>query len=267
MKKIFYLIAVCVLLLSACKKLSLVENSKYETIAPGDPKYSYLKIINVTPSSPTINYFIDGIKFSAGLSSTGTENAGYNYTTATSLFPDLGYATTTPGAHVLTGKIVAAATADGGLEVFNTPINPVAGKYYTIFTTGQYSTATKKIPSSLVIEDIKPALDTSKIFVRLINVLNGAPNLDLVRGDVATGPKLISNVSYNASSNWAEIPTPGSGVAPVNKFILVNSATGAAFTTSASLTFSKGRAYTIYIKGVLGNANFIPTITTYTTFY
>ena len=93
-------------------------------LIPGDPKYSYIKILNVTPSSPTINYFLDGIKFSGSLSSLGVENAGYNYTTATSVYPDLGYAVTSPGAHVLTAKIIATAAADPGLEVFNTTINP-----------------------------------------------------------------------------------------------------------------------------------------------
>ncbi|MFF5383742.1 DUF4397 domain-containing protein [Pedobacter suwonensis] len=268
MKKILYLIAVSTLLCAACKKQALVENTVYEKIQPGDPKYSYIKILNVTPNSPTVNFFVDGTKFSAGLSSLGVENAGYNYATATSLFPDLGYATTTPGSHKLTAKIIASAKTDAGLEVFNTSINPQAGKYYTIFTTGQYNTTTKQIPSSLVVEDIKPALDTSKVFVRVINLYDGSPNVDLIKGDVPTGPKIISNVAYGTSSGWAEVPNPGSGTAPSIKYLLYNTATGGAVIAGTfTLSLSKGRAYTLYLKGVVGNTAFPPTITSYTTFY
>lgn len=256
------------MLFTACKKQVLVENTVYEKVAPGDPKYAYIKILNVTPSSPTVNFFIDGTKFSAGLSSLGVENAGYNYTTATSLFPDLGYAVTTPGTRKLTAKIIASATADAGLEVFNTSITPQAGKYYTIFTTGQYNTTAKQIPSSLVIEDVKPALDTSKVFVRVINVYNGGPNLDLIKGDVPTGPKIVTNVAYGTASGWAEVPSPGSGVAPSVKYLLYNTTTGGAVIAGTfSLSLTKGRAYTLYLKGVVGNASFLPTITSYTTFY
>lgn len=268
MKKILYLIAVSTALLAACKKQALVENTVYEKVNPGDPKYSYIKILNVTPSSPTVNFFIDQTKFSAGLSSLGVENAGYNYTTATSLFPDLGYAITAPGSHKLTAKVIASATADAGLEVFNTTITPEAGKYYTIFTTGQYNTTTKQIPSSLVIEDIKPALDTSKVFLRIINVYNGGPNVDLIKGDVPTGPKIVTNVAYGTASNWAEVPSPGSGVAPSVKYLLYNTTTGGALIAGTfTLSLSKGRAYTLYLRGVVGNTAFPATLTSYTTFY
>ena len=110
-------------------------------------------------------------------------------------------------------------------------------------------------------------MDTSKVFVRLVNVYNGGPSFDLIKGDVVTGPKIITNVAYGAASDWAEVPSPGSGVAPTNKYLLVNNATGAIFVTSVSLSFSKGRAYTIFVKGVAGNASFLPALTTYTTFY
>jgi len=268
MKKILYFVAVATVLLSACKKQALVENTVYEKVAPGDPKYAYVKILNVTPSSPTVNFFIDGTKFSAGLSSLGVENAGYNYATATSLFPDLGYAITSPGSHKLTAKIIASATADAGLEVFNSQITPQAGKYYTIFTTGQYNTTAKQIPSSLVVEDIKPALDTSKVFLRVINVYNGGPNIDLIKGDLPTGPKIVSNVAYGTSSAWAEVPSPGSGVAPSVKYLLYNTTSGGAVIAGTlTLSLSKGRAYTLYLKGVAGNSAFLPTVTAYTTFY
>ncbi|UKT63600.1 DUF4397 domain-containing protein [Pedobacter mucosus] len=268
MKKILYFFVVGMGLLTACKKGELVENTPYEKIAPADPKYSYIKILNLTPGSPVANYYIDGTKFSASLSSTGIENTGYSYNI---LFPDFGYAVTTPGTHKLTAKIVPAAAADANLEILNTTINPVAGKYYSLFTTGQYTTTSKTIPSVLTIEDIRPALDTAKIFVRFVNLANGSPNIDVVKGaDLATGTKIISNVAYGASSSgWVEIPALGAGTAPIVPIWFVNSATGASiFPAVLSLTITKGRAYTIYSRGIVGTTGTtLPTYTFYTTFF
>lgn len=269
MKKILYFIAVCTVLLAACKKNGMtVENTEYEKVAPGDPKYSYLKFLNLTPGSPVSNYYLDGVKFSSALSSSGIENAGYTYN---GLYPNLGYAITSPGNHKLTAKIIPTATVDANLEILNTTINPVAGKYYTYYTTGQYSATNKSLGTILAIEDVKPTLDTSKIFIRFINLCNGAPNIDIVKGDVATGPKLITNVAYGSvSTGWTEIPAPGSGTAPTIKLWFNNAATGATITaTGVSVTLTKGGAYTIYSRGIFGTTatGTIPTYTFYTTFY
>jgi hypothetical protein len=263
MKKILYLTVACIVLLAACKKGDLVENTAYEKINPGDPKYAYLKILNLTPGSPALNFYMDGAKFSSGYSTSGIENVGYAYN---GLFPDLGYAVTTPGAHTLTGKLIPSLAIDPNLEVLNTQIAPEAGKYYTVFTTGQY-TSTKKIPSTIMLEDIRPALDTSKIFVRLVNMYNGGPNVDMVR-DLATGSKIISNIAYGAASGWVELPNPGQGTAPSNKVTFVNSNTGVALiATPITVAFTKGRAYTLYLRGVSGSTSYPFSGTFYTTFY
>lgn len=264
MKKILYFIAVSIGLFAACKKGSLVENTAYEKISAGDPKYAYIKILNLTPASPALTFYMDGNKFSSALSTLGTENAGYAYN---GLFPDLGYATTSPGSHALTAKIIPTVTPDANLEVFSTTIAPEAGKYYTIFTTGQYSATTKKIPSSVMLEDSRPALDTSKVFLRVVNLYNGSPNLDLTR-DLATGTKIISNVAYGTASNWVEVPNLGPGLTPVVKtFFNPVGTTTPIITAGVNVTFTKGRAYTLYLRGIVGNATYPFSGTIYTTFY
>ncbi|MBB2146031.1 DUF4397 domain-containing protein [Pedobacter sp. LMG 31464] len=263
MKKILYFIAVCTVLLAACKKNEgTVENTEYEKVAPGDPKYSYLKFLNLTPGSPVANFYVDGLKFSSALSSTGVENAGYAYN---GLYPDLGYAITAPGSHKVTANIIPSATVDKNLEVLNATITPEAGKYYTIFTTGQYSSTNKSIGPLLVLEDVKPALDTSKIFIRMVNLYNGSPNLDLVK--TATSTKVASNVAYGTASAFAEIPSPGPGAAPSNVFALNNTATGLPLLSNITIGLTKGRAYTFYLRGVLGSTTYPLSGTVYTTFY
>lgn len=264
MKKILYLIVASIGLLAACSKGDLVENTEYEKVPAGDPKYAYLKILNVTPSSPTVNFYIDGAKFTSAQSTLGVENSGYTYN---GIFPDLGYAITSPGNHSLTAKVIPTATADANLEVFNQAIAPEAGKYYTIFTTGTYSTTTKKIPSSVMVEDKKPGLDTSKIYVRVANFYNGSTNLDLVK-DVVTGTKIVSNVAYGAVSDWAEIPgLVGGTTNAVKVFLNTTTTTTPLIAAGTTLTLTKGRAYTLYTRGVLGNTTFPLTLTFYTTFY
>lgn len=263
MKKILYFIAAGAMLFSACEKGTLVENTVYEKLAPADPKYAYVKILNLTPSSPVITYYMDGTKFSSASSTTGKESSGYAYN---GLYPDLGYATTTPGAHVLTGKIIPTAAVDSGLEVLNASINVAGGKYYTIFTTGTYSTD-KKIASTVVLEDSRPALDTSKIFVRLANLYNGSPNLDMVR-DAANGTKIVTNVAYGTSSGWVEIPNIGQGQTPATKLFFNNTGTTTTLLTAGvTATLTKGRAYTIYLRGIVGSTTFPLAGTFYTTFY
>lgn len=264
MKKILYLIAVCIGLFAACKKGTLVENTAYEKLMPGDPKYSYLKILNLTPGSPALNFYMDGPKFSSAYSTLGVENAGYAYNI---VFPDLGYAVTAPGTHTLTGRVIPTAAADPNLEVFNTQISPEAGKYYTVFTTGVYTTTSKKIPSSIMLEDVRPALDTSKVFVRLINMLNNGPSIDLVK-DLATGTKIVTNVGYGRASDWVEIPNPGPGTAISFKFFFNDTVTGTPLNSAAvTSTLSKGRAYSLYVRGIIGNTTYPPALTFYTTFY
>ncbi|MNX29644.1 hypothetical protein D3C86_597860 [compost metagenome] len=263
MKKILCFIAVGIGLFVACKKGSLVENTAYEKIAPADPKYSYLKILNLTPGSPALTFYMDGAKFSSALSSLGVENAGYAYN---GLFPDLGYATTSPGSHSLTAKIIPTVP-DGNLEVFNTTIAPEAGKYYTIYTTGQYIAPTKKIPSSIMVEDSRPLLDTSKIFVRMVNLYNGSANLDLVK-DAANGTKIISNVAYGTATPWTEIPNLGPGISPAPKlFVNTTGTTTPLIASGSTFTLTKGRAYTVYLRGVSGNSTYPLAVTFYTTFY
>ena len=148
--------------------------------------------------------------------------------------------------------------------MLNTTINAGAGKYYTLFTSGVYSATNKSVGPILMIEDVRPSLDTAKIFLRLVNMYNGSPNLDLVK--VTTMSKISTNVAYGTASNFAEIPSPGNGTAPINSLALYNTVTGVALTTPGNFTFTKGRAYTIYIRGVLGNTTYPLTTGSYTTF-
>lgn len=240
-----------------------MENTVYEKLQPADPKYSYFKVLNLSAGSPAVNYFLEGTKASGLYSTTGVES-GYGYN---GLFPDLGYAVTTPGTHTLSARLTSAAlpVADRGLEVFTGSFDLPAGKYFTIVPGGLYNTTTKKIESSLVLEDVRPALDTTKIYVRFANLYSGSPNLDVTQTLAGVSQKIASNIGFGKASEFVVISNPGKA----NLYNLTNSSTGAVVLTTATtgITLIKGRAYTLYIRGVLGNATYPPLFTFFTTFY
>lgn len=258
MKKILYLFAVGTALFTSCKKGTLVESTVYEKLEPGSTKYAYLKILNASPGSPVINFYINGTKFSSAYTSLGKENGGYGYD---GLFPNLGYAITKPGSQELTGKTLDSAKVDPGVQVFKTTITPEGGKYYSIITTGSYDAVAKKIPSSVILDDVRPATDTTKVFVRFVNLYNGGPSIDMTQ--VVGGQKIASNVAFGKASNWVTIPNAGQS----NKYAFSDSGTGVAFTATLTAALLKGRAYTIYVYGAAPGITFPLKIDYYTTFY
>nr|MBC7613097.1 DUF4397 domain-containing protein [Pseudopedobacter sp.] len=258
MKKILFIFAIGIGIFTACKKGELVENTKYEKLEPGSTKFAYLKLLNASPGSPVVNFYINGTKFSSVYTSSGKENGGFGYN---GLFPDLGYAYTTPKSQTLSAKILDNASINPGLEVFNNSIVPEGGKYYSIITNGLYNTTTKQIPNYTVIEDVRPATDTTKVFVRLINMYSGGPSVDMI--DLTTGQTLAKAVPTGTASSWFIIPNPGQS----NKYAFKNSTTSVAYSVSLIATLTKGRAYTVYTRGVAGNTTYPFDLGFYTTFY
>ncbi|MBD3749877.1 MAG: DUF4397 domain-containing protein [Sphingobacteriales bacterium] len=257
MKKLILILALGFGLFTACKKGTLVENTTYEKLEIGSNKYAYLKLLNLSPGSPVVNFYVNGTKFSAGYSTSGLETGGFAYN---GLFPSFGYANTISGSQTLSAKTLAGASTDPNLEVFSTNINPEGGKYYSIITNGLYNTSTKQIPSYKMIEDVRPATDTTKVFIRLLNLYGGGPALDMLQ-DV-TNEKIVSAVPSGEVSDWVTIPKPGQ----TNKYLLKDANTQETLGTLTA-TLTKGRAYTIYTRGISGDSSFPFAVTFYTTFY
>ncbi len=261
MKKITYIFLLFTAAFASCKKNELVETSTYTVVKAGDPANSYVRFINMTPGSPISNYFLNGVKISGGPSTTGIE-AGFTYASA---FPMGGgqYVPARVGANSLEAKIIGPALVDPGLSVFNTTVNTAAGKYYSLITSGVYNTVDKKIPSSILIEEVKPSLDTSKIFVRLINLFNGGvANIDMVQQ--TTGQVIIPNVAFGAASEFTVIPLPGQS--NIYRFLNTGTTTPASANTLTAQLI-KGQAYTIILRGVNGSITTPFGISFYSSFY
>ncbi|AZI25046.1 DUF4397 domain-containing protein [Pedobacter sp. G11] len=261
MKKTLYILIAIATTFAACKKGELVESTPYTKINVGDPAYSFLRFINVTPGSPSINFYLNDTRISGAYNAL-TGETGFSYL---NIFPLIGgqFLPITPGTNKIDAKIVSSAATDKSLNVFNSTITTGGGKYYTMFTTGSYNTADKKITSSLLLEEVKPALDTTKIFVRLVNLYNGGTaNIDMVQR--TTGQIIIPNVAFNSASGFVEIPLPGQA----NIYQFNN--TGTTTQTSPTLitaTLTKGQAYTFVLRGVAGSTTTPFGINFYASFY
>lgn len=261
MKKISYYFIASIVLLASCSKTDVVENTQSpKTPETTNNKNAYLKILNVTPSSPTVNFYIDGAKLTYAQPIVGFDYPSYSYNAVSF---DFGYSIVSAGNRTLSAKIIASATTDANLEVFSQTITPDAGKYYTIFTTGNYTS--KKIPSSVIVEDKTSGIDPTKILIRVANFYNGSTKLDLFK-ESATGTKIVSDIAYGTISDWVDISALTSGTNNSIK-VVFNSTTASTplISTETTLTLSKGRAYTLYTSGVLGNTNFPLTTNLYTT--
>ncbi|WP_231490620.1 DUF4397 domain-containing protein [Pedobacter sp. Leaf170] len=259
MKKILYILVVLTTSFLACKKGTLVESTPYTKINAGDPAYSYLRFINVAPGSPVVNYYLGDVR-SSGNYNALTGETGFGYV---SIFPISSgqYLPIAPGTNKVDAKIVATATVDKGLNVFNSTINTEGGKYYTMFLNGSYG-ADKKIPSSLLLEEVKPKLDTSKVLIRLVNLYSGATgNMDVLQN--ATGQSLISNIAFNNASGFVEIPLPGQS----NVYQIRVAGTTTPLTINFAPVLSKGQAYTFVTSGIAGSTTFPFRINSYTSFY
>ncbi|MET3114663.1 hypothetical protein AAKU52_002398 [Pedobacter sp. CG_S7] len=259
MKKLIYIFSLVAITFSGCTKGDLVESTEYTKISAGDPAYSYIRFINLTPASPVINFNLNDVRVSGNASTNGKE-AGYTYL---GVFPGLGgtFIPAKVGVNAITAKIVSSAIADANLEVFNTSINTAAGKYYTLYTTGTYNITNKKVESSLLMEEVKPALDTSKVFIRVVNLYNGGPNIDFVQK--TTSQKIVSNLAYGTASAFVEIPMPGQS----NLYNINQNTTGATLIATTAITLIKGQAYTFIIRGVNGSIATPIGVNYYATFY
>jgi len=259
MKRLIYLFTLAAIVFGACEKGTLVENTEYTIIKAGDPSYSFLRFINFTTGSPEINFSLNGERVSGGASTSGKQ-VGYLYL---GVFPGTGgtYIPAKVGANTIAANIVSSATVDPGVEVYNNSINTEGGKYYSYFTTGTYNSTNKKIGSSFVLEEVKPVLDTTKVFVKLVHLGTGAPNVDFVLQ--STGKKIISNVANGAGSNFTEVPLPGQNAV----YLVSNAETGATIVQLAATALTKGRAYTFILRGVAGSTATPLGVSYYTSFY
>ncbi len=242
---------------ASCEKESFVESSEY--VIPQDNAIR-LKILTVAPEAPAVNFFINDKKITGVNNATGINN-GYGYN---GLYPDLGYlVVNNAAAYNLKAKVAGAASEDADLTVLDQNLNLEDGKQYTLFTS-KYDATNKKISNYTLIEDKRPTPtpDTSKTYIRLVNLLNDVSGLTLEHVNVEK--VLVNNLPYGEASDFISIDNPGQA----NEYKLINAADGSSVLNITSYTLVKGRCLTIYCYGNFGEAGtYSPKLAWFTSFY
>lgn len=236
--KILNILTLCLLcVLSACEKDTSLEATATLAVDSNKP---FVKFFNASPDSPIINFYMDNIKMTGTYTVSGTET-GIAYA---AIYPSLGYSQSSGTSSKILTKIAGSSTVNPGVVTSESTVNLAAGKYYSVFAVDQYDLVNKK-QNLLVIEDKSPATDTSKVFLRLVNLQVKRAKVDV---SLNTGEKLFSGVEYLKSTDFVSIPNPGKE----STYILKDSTTGAIIPLTLKLNLSKGRAYTLVLRGVAG---------------
>lgn len=223
--------------LSACEKDTSLESTATSAVDLNKP---FVKFMNASPGSPIINFYMDNIKMTGTYTVSGTET-GIAYA---AIYPSLGYSQSTGSSGKISTKIAGSSTVDPGVSTNESTVNLAAGKYYSVFAVDQYDAVTKK-QKLLVIEDKNPPSDTTKAFLRFVNLQVKRAKVDV---SLSTGEKLFSGIDYLKETDFVSIPNPGKE----STYILKDTSTGAIIPLTLKLTLAKGRAYTLVLRGVAG---------------
>ncbi|MBV6521888.1 MAG: hypothetical protein MNPFHGCM_02032 [Gemmatimonadaceae bacterium] len=222
------------LALTSCDK-NAVQNIS------GPPAASQIKFFNFGVGAPGVNFYANTTKVTAISSATGVESTnGTNY-------GGVGaggyYAALAPGQYTVTGKIAAATDKD--LTIGSANVDLVAGKRYSFYLSGIYSSSSKTAEAFVVEDPFPNAIDYSAATVRFVHAISNGNPMTLYAKSAATGNEVAvgGSVAYKSGGAFASLPAGSYDLG----------ARYAGSTTNAisrsGVAFAAGRVYTISARG------------------
>jgi hypothetical protein len=252
-KSIFMLLAAGVAM-TACEK-----NAVQPIDDPELGNGANVKFFNFAVGSPNVNFFVNDKK-ATGVSSTvcsiltdenrqqclstgGESTAGVAFGGAGN-GANAYYSDVAPGQAKITGNISAAT--DKNLAIASAQTTLEAGKFYSYYLSGTYSTATKSA-DAFIVEDVLPPVDFNVAYVRFVNASSTTQPMTLyLKSPVVAGAEIEipGLVAYKSASQFFAVPAPFT-------YNLATRAAGSSTEvfTRTGVTFSQGRVYTITARG------------------
>lgn len=241
------------LLLGACGE----RNSIHSITAPTEG--AAVRFFNFGPSAPSVNFYANDKKLTAGSStscsdpvtgattdatclSSGKESTtGTTYGNAANGVNGL-YSSIAPGSYTLSGRITTAT--DNGVAISNTPATLENGKFYSYYLSGIYNSTTKQA-EAFVVEDPLPAFDYAKANVRFVNAISNSQPMTLYAKSqtTATETAIGGATAYKSAGAFVAVPE---GIYDLRTRV-TGSSTDAIVRTGVS--FTAGRVYTITARG------------------
>lgn len=181
-------------------------------------EYAFLNITNTSPTLSTFNIYIDQTR----INTQGAVDFGGNS----------GYMPLIPGTHSI--KFTTASSTESLItKSINFEVNSVSSLFLIDRGTNM---------DFLTIKDELGSLNSTKAFVRFINLSPDAPALNLA---VKDGEVIISDKTYKTTSAFIEVE-PKSYVLEIK-----DKATSATKATLESFEFKAGKSYTVIATGLL----------------
>lgn len=251
------------MLLTAVAAVTACEKNAVQPIDdPNAGGGANVKFFNFAVGSPSVNFFVNDKKATAISAtgcfllddanrqtclSTGAEStAGVAYGSPGN-GPNAYYSDVTPGSVDIAGKISAAT--DKNLAIANVQTTVQAGKFYSYYLSGIYNT-TAKTSEAFIVEDVLPAIDFEKAYVRFVNASSTTAPMTLFLKHRTTLEEVAigSPTAYKSASDFVAV-VPGS-------YDLSTRTAGSATNvfTRTQISFSAGRVYTIAARGNTASA-------------
>ena len=242
-----------VLLVAACGERTEIHNITAPTAG------SAVRFFNFGPSTPSVNFYANDKKLSAGSSTSCSDpvtgattdstclSAGKESTTGTAYGnPANGvngqYSSIAPGSYTLSGHITT--TTDNGVAVSSTQATLETGKFYSYYLSGIYNSATKQT-DAFVVEDPLPDFDYTKAYVRFVNAISNSQPMTLYAKSTTTTTETAigGTVAYKSAGAFVAIPAD---IYDLNTR-LAGSSTNVI--TRTAVSFLAGRVYTVTARG------------------
>jgi len=185
---------------------------------PPPPPVSGLLVVDASPGSPPLNFFLNNNQVNSGL---------FSYSNT------LGYFNAFSGIRAPT--IYNSST---GAKLASTSVTLVENNFYSLFITD--------LPNNigfLLIPDSLSAPASGQAEIRFVHLGPDAPAVDFA---VKNGSVLFSNKSYKSYTNFVSIPGDSTYTFNINA-----TGTSTPIATATSIKIEKNAVYTIWLKGLI----------------
>lgn len=198
------------------------------------PATAKVSVTHASPGSPAVDIYVDGTKVT-------TTQLSYSNTSGTSGNP---YLTVNAGTRNI------KVSPNGTLNVIDANVPFAANNAYSVFAYDVLGSGTTL--RALVLGDDLTAPAAGKAHIRFLHLSPDAPNVDIELARTGASSINLTNIPYVG-------PTPAANLnvfTPVDAgdyTVNVRAAGTSPVVLTAPLTFTAGKIYTIYARGLLAN--------------
>lgn len=222
-------------LLAACGKKEVQDLTG---IAP----HARVRFFNFGVNAPGVNFYANGTKMTAIVSTTGTESTtGVNYG---GVGAGGAYSSLDPGQYTLTGKIAAATDKDLAISSVSTTVED--GKYYSFYMSGIYNTTTKTVEGFVVVDNFPIPTDLTVASVRFVHAISNANPMTLYAKSTTATPTEVpvgAEVAYQGAGAFTTLPAGVYDLSTRYNGVTTNAV------ARTGVSFLGGRVYTITARG------------------